>query len=352
MAGTEALLPGDLADLAGRFRRFAVRQARPSSPLYANIATGVAEDPDVLRLARQATSSPVTNLLFAAVHDLLLDGADHPLRSFYPNLTACPNPVEQVYPAFHDFCKTYEPELVAILTPRRTQTNEVRRCAWLALGLAIVARRAPRFSMIDVGASAGLHLLWRRFGYNYDGNAAGDPHSAVQLRCELRGAARPGFPDTWPEPVSQVGIDLHPLDVSDPRDQRWLRALVWPEHTERAELLDAALSMAAADPPEVLAGDVFDVLPEHVRQTPSGLPVCICHNFLINQFSDPDRVRFDAMLADLAHHRDIYRLAAEWIGTETPEFTLSLYRHGNKSQRLLAQVDDHGAWIRWAESLD
>ena len=75
----------------------------------------------------------------------------------------------------------------------------------------------------------------------------------------------------------------------------------------------------------------------------------MCHNHTLNQFSDPDRVRFDTMLGALAVGRPIYRLSAEWIGTEKTEFVLARYLDGAKSQRLLARVDDHGAWVEWSD---
>src|SRR5262245_46684487 len=97
-----------IEDLAYRFRRFAYRQALPSSPLYSQLALEVADDPATLRLAQQAASRPVTSLLFAAVHDLLLRGVEHPLRLFYPDLTPLPLPLECAFPAFRSFCREYE----------------------------------------------------------------------------------------------------------------------------------------------------------------------------------------------------------------------------------------------------
>ena len=59
-----------LVDLSARFRRFAVQQAMPSSPLYSWLALGIAGDRSILSLAGFASSSPVTNLFFGVVHTL------------------------------------------------------------------------------------------------------------------------------------------------------------------------------------------------------------------------------------------------------------------------------------------
>ena len=193
----------------------------------------------------------VTNLFFATVHNLLLSGADHPLRAFYPNLTPDPQPAEAAFPLLRSFCGMYEPEIVDALKTRRTQTNEVRRCLYLALGLDVVAREAGPYSMIDVGSSAGLHLLWPHYGYDYEGHRLGDATSSVQLTCRFEGDLRPSLPRAWQEPTCQIGIDLNPLDTTTLADQTWLRALVWPEHAERAALLDQALRIARQHPPRV-----------------------------------------------------------------------------------------------------
>ena len=162
------------------------------------------------------------------------------------------------------------------------------------------------------------------------------------------GDLRPSLPRAWSEPARQVGIDLHP---TRPRASRGpaLAALVWPDHFERADLLEQALAVAREDPPRVVAGDDLSVLPEVLHELPSDETCCVCHNHTLNQWSDVDRTRFDAMLGELAMGRTIYRLSAEWLGTEKPEFVISRYCDGRRSLRLLARVDDFGAWIEWAD---
>jgi hypothetical protein len=57
--------------------------------------------------------------------------------------------------------------------------------------------------------------------------------------------------------VHREGIDLNPLDVTDPSDRAWLDALVWPEQTDRLELVRAASDMVAADKPVITSGDAL-----------------------------------------------------------------------------------------------
>ncbi len=67
--------------LAAKFRQFAELECRGSSKLYELLATAIADDHDLLELASRAKSrQPVPNLLFAAIHYLLLSGKNHELQ--------------------------------------------------------------------------------------------------------------------------------------------------------------------------------------------------------------------------------------------------------------------------------
>lgn len=62
--------------------------------------------------------------------------------------------------------------------------------------------------------------------------------------------------------VWRAGIDLNPLDIDEPDDRRWLHALVWPDHRDRAALLDAALRAAthAQQRPTLRTGEAAQLL--------------------------------------------------------------------------------------------
>lgn len=58
-----------------------------TSPLYQALCPVVAADRDLLELmTRRRPGQQASYLLFGAVHRLLLDGADHRLRAFYPSV--------------------------------------------------------------------------------------------------------------------------------------------------------------------------------------------------------------------------------------------------------------------------
>ena len=48
--------------------------------------------------------------------------------------------------------------------------------------------------------------------------------------------------------ASRDGIDLDPIDLANPDQLLWLRALIWPEHVERhQQLIDAAIEFEDSD---------------------------------------------------------------------------------------------------------
>src|SRR5689334_1123524 len=92
----------ELTDLARRFAAhaaiYAGATAENASPLYAHLAGQVAADPALLELARHADrATQVSNLLFGAVHFLLLQRPDDPLAAFYASLSSDPQPPEAAY---------------------------------------------------------------------------------------------------------------------------------------------------------------------------------------------------------------------------------------------------------------
>jgi len=338
--------------LARHFQWFAEREAEPAfSPLYARLCRGIAADPEVLALAADTPpDQPAPNLLLGAVHYLLLGGVTHPLAAFYPSLSSSPDPGD-AYPAFHRFCLDHAADIRELLLTRRVQTNEVARCACLLPAFALVARQKPGapLSLIEIGASAGLNLLWDRYGYDYDnGRRYGIPDSPLQIPCIWRGDILPPLPSPLPEAAFRVGIDLRPVDTSDSDAVLWLRALIWPEHHERVSRLQQALEIARTHRPEVIAGDALNLLPEIVVQAPRNTTLGIFHSLTIYQFTAEQRERLTSQLLELSMQRAIFRIAFERdLRAEHPQLRLFSYTRGIAAEQVLANCSAHGRWLEW-----
>jgi hypothetical protein len=340
--------------LGGQFKHFGERECLPSSPLYARLALGISEDTELLRLAALAQAGPVPNLFFGAIHYLLLSGISHPLAAFYPSLNNEALRLEEhdPFPHFRAFCLEHARAIEALIATRRVQTNEVRRCACLLPAFATAAQDAGDrpLALIEIGASAGLNLLWDAYAYEYDnGQQWGNQNATVRLRCAVRGPERPPIPAQIPNIAFRVGLDLNPIDVRDADAALWLRALIWPEQRDRAEYLQHALTLAQATPPLLLAGDATAQLPGVLAQVPAETTLCLYHTFTLNQFPPEARERLHTILAAYALNRDFSIISIEWRDPYPP-LVLTSFRAGARSEQILGYCDPHGAWLEWQPS--
>lgn len=322
------------------------------SPLYTRLASAVTANDALLDIAAEAPAGqPPPNLLFGAVHARLLDDADHTLAEFYRTCTDDPlDPTTtDPAPAFREFCLANEPELRETVGTRRVQTNEVGRSAVLFPAFNHVARRTESpLALIEVGTSAGLNLYWDRFRYEYDGHGPyGDPDSPVRIDSSVRGTTVPPVGDSMPTVAHRVGIDVNPLDVTDERDARWLRALVIPDQYERFERLDAAIGLASREPPALVDGDALDVLPELFEEIPRERDVCVFSTLVLYQFAEEDIERLRERLAAEAEHRTVHWLSNDPTAAETPPTYRYASFEGAFETTRLAEYKAHGEWVRW-----
>jgi hypothetical protein len=330
-----------VSDLAALARRFAGAQEFVSSPLYRVLCGTVATDDHLLRLAaRRRRGQQPTFLLLGAVHRLLLGGADHELARYYPSIAGpAALPPAGAGPAFQAFCREHEDEIGALVETRLVQTNVVARSVALRIGLAAIrwTTDAP-VHLVEVGASAGVHLRGDRYAYDIGGHHFGDPRSPVRISTERRGAAPLPDLDATPALASVTGVDLHPLDATDAEDRAWLEALVWPENRHELDLLRAALGVVAADPPRILAGDALDVCPTLGAELPAGEPRVAFHVATRMHVPAARRPDFDAAVAALGAGGPLFTVAMD----DEPFLDL---RDPAGARTRLARVGGHLEWV-------
>jgi hypothetical protein len=330
---------------------YGVADQANASPLYAELSTQIANDPEILQLVIRADShTTVANLLFGAVHFLLLGGVQHPLAAFYPSLVDDPSLVAEAYPHFRAFCLEYAAEIEQIITTRTVQTNEVQRCTGLLPAFAYLAQRgnnAP-LHLLEVGASLGLLLLWDSYNYHYPSVGQLSANSPVQLMCEVRGQYLPPIPLHFPVVTSRIGIELHPVDLADEAATRWVQALIWPEHRERAHLFQQALALARRNPPPIIAGDMVAQLPSVLADLPPDGIICLYHSYTLNQCPKAVGAAVHDLLLAHSQRQPLYRISLEWYsGQQQPHLELFTYHAGKVEQELLAYCESHGRWIEW-----
>jgi hypothetical protein len=340
-------------DIATTCRWFAGQVFAGRSSLYEHLCLAMADDEALWDLiAAIPKGQPAPNMLFGAVHDRLLSGIDHPLAAYFPSLGGT-RPVDgDAYAVFVDFCRQEAEAIRVIVTSRTVQTNEVGRSAlWLPAMCRVASYTGEPLYLIECGTSAGLNLYWDRYGYDYgEGLTVGEAEAQVQLQCQRRGDRPLPNPKPFPTVAGRVGIDLHPIDVRDAAQVRWLRALLWPEQRRRAELLQAAVTIVQQDPPHMLAGDVFVHLPAAVAKAPAGTTPVVMHSFMANQLTEALRQELDARCERLGRQRPLHRLAIEWLGETHPTIRWTRYGQGEPQTTLLAEADQHGQWLHWLEN--
>ncbi|WP_230859560.1 DUF2332 domain-containing protein [Actinoplanes aureus] len=271
------------------YAEFAAREAAGESPAYEQLATAVSHDARLLaRLDTLPAAKRQPNLIFAVVQ--FLGG-----------------PVTDPA-AFLEFTAANWSVVEEHIRARATQTNEPARCALL---LPVLATLPQPLALLEVGASAGLNLFPDRYAYRYGEHRIGDGEPV--LDCTLTGAAPP---DRVPEVAWRAGLDLNPLDVTDPADARWLQALIWPEQEHRRARLRAAARVAAADPPHLVRGDLVDDLPALAAQAPAGATLVVFHTSVLYQVPAARRQAFIDLVRGLPAH---------WIAVENP----SVIAHDN-----------------------
>mgnify|MGYP001200973807 CR=1 FL=1 len=319
-------------DVRSRFERFAAVEARGSSPAYEALALAVSRDDAALDLlAELPAAKRQPNLLFGVLrwHGVPVDDPPAALAWVRRNRTTVLDEVNA----------------------RRTQTNEVGRCALL---LPALARVEPEpLALVEVGASAGLCLLFDAWRYRYTG--PGRDHvvgrrsvTGPVLECAVEGDVP--LPERVPEIAWRVGLDLNPLDPARPEVRRWLECLVWPEHRERARTLRAALAVACRTGVRVEAGDLVDDLPDLLRRVPRGLTPVVLHSAALVYLDEARRRTFVELVGELGALR---------IGLEAahvlPGVSDRLPAGADASGRFVLTLDDdplaladpHGGRLTW-----
>lgn len=273
------------ASIVDQYEDFAA-YAAADSPCFADWATRVAADAEIQAwIAELPPIKQQPNLVFAAArwHGV-----------------AAPGP----YTALRQALLGDDGTIVATISRRSTQTNEVNRLATLAPVFARIAAESHRpLALLEAGASAGVCLYPDRYTYRYLLGPEKTPAtwtpgtSAGELTCRVKGTFE--VPTGSLEVAWRGGLDLAPVDVDDEDATRWLETLVWPEQDERRARLRTALEVARHEPSDVRAGDVLTELPALVDEASKHGEVVVFHTAVVAYLEPEDRRRFADLMSTL-----------------------------------------------------
>lgn len=344
--------------LADLWRNHAQEAVGDDAPLYRAISLAVSRDPELIAVAQRAhPESHHPNHLFAAVRYLMLGGIQDELSDAFEA-----GDEELAVARFGAFVRQHADRIVDVLETRRTQTNEVGRVGVIGPALRHVCQLVQGdLGLLDVGASAGLNLLFDRIGCNYgtfrtmedpplevDTSLATPfaPFDAQELRIGWRG-----------------GLDRAPVDLADEAAARWLLACVWPEQRDRVQRLASAIGLARDTDWTVRRGDAVDDLAAAVAAIPEDLHVVVLTSWVVFYLDLEQRARFEAVLGSLdrpvhwvsLEHPGVVDIpvpAAHHDGVVPSAIGLVSFDSGRIHRSFLGWAHPHGRWLDWVATDD
>jgi hypothetical protein len=353
-------------DISELCRRQAHWCERLGSPLYAGLLRHVAEDYDAHGPARgllapHADDPPASALalrLMGAVHRLVLAGDARELARFYPSVSRCGQESERgtadAYAAWEAF-RALLADSAAALAPllhNPVQTNDVGRSGTLLGGfLDSAARFGKPLRLLEVGASAGLNLLWDRYRYEW-GDGAG--WGSVEARVRMREVFQ-NEPPVWPaqvEIVERRGCDPRPVDPASAAGQLTLLSYTWADQTERIERLLAACAVAREQAAVIDAARAGDWLARQLAREARGVLTVIFHSVVWQYLSAEEKRQVERVIAE-AGARATDEAPLVWLRMEPQESAgigpPELRRRGfpGGEERVLATSSYHAPSVLW-----
>ena len=278
--------------------------------------------------------------LCGGLHFLVRSGRAPGLAALYP-----PAPLPEADALWQALLPVLEDEALGPWLDSAPQTNEVGRSAVLMSGLLVVAARfGLPLRLYELGASAGLNLQLDLYGYDLGGLRTGDPDSPLQLKPDWHG---PSPPRANLEIAGRAGVDLNPVRPLAERER--LIAYVWPEQAERLARLEAALALAAADPPRLDRGDAADWIEARLLAPEPGVARVVMHSVAFHYFPERTKQRVAAHI-EAAGAAAPAEAPLAWLRFEEQpgdeHFSLRL-RIWPGQDRLLAWTHPHGKSVTW-----
>jgi len=151
--------------------------------------------------------------------------------------------------------------------------------------------------------------------------------------------------------AERQGVDLNPLDVRRDRDR--LLAYLWPDQEKRLAQAQAALDIAAADPPPVARGDAAAWLERALAiPGPAGATRIVMHSVAFQYFPPSAQARI-VRHVERAGAAATGEAALAWLRFEKlPQddgYSLRLRVWPGGEDRLLAWAHPHASSVRWLD---
>jgi hypothetical protein len=145
----------------------------------------------------------------------------------------------------------------------------------------------------------------------------------------------------------RIGIDAEPVDVATEESARLLRCFVWADQHERLERLDRAIASLRLDPPELVQGDLVDLLPGVLGRRREGALTVVFETAVLGYVPEERRRLVFEALDDAAHDAPLALVRT----SQPPDGTDTHYgmwiRVWPAAREAVALAGYHGAWLEW-----
>ena len=298
----------------------------------------------------QADAVPLR--LAAALHALALSGTDRNLGTLYTAAGAGAD--DALWSAARAAIVAHRDRVEQFLGSP-PQINEVGRSAVLLGGFLTVAdvTRGLPMRLLEIGASAGLNLLWDQYRYKLGGRAEwGEPDSPVRITADWTGAPPPL--QAHIQVATRAASDVAPIDLNDPEARLRLRAYIWADAPTRMALLDAAIALVRQHHPYIEKSDAADWVSRQLDQTRPGHVTVLYHSVAWPYFPAETQQAIREAL-EAAGRRASADAPLAWLRLEPPEdsapdgeqLELQLTMWPGRTRQCLARAHTHGSPISW-----
>ena len=280
-----------------------------------------------------------------ATHRFALAGAAPELAACYPSAGG-KSDADSAWHALHALLIERESE-VKELIERPVQTNEVGRSAALVGGfLTVAARTRLPLAVLEIGASAGLNLLWDQYLYEARGASWGDPRSPVRL-CAFDTPPIPPF-EIDARVVERRGCDQNPVDPTTDEGRLTLMSYVWPDQVHRFRMLRVALEVARRVPVSVDAVDAVTWTRSQLAVPRPGRATVLFHSVLWQYLSKHQQDELTDII-ERAGTRATASAPLAWMSMEPGKdsFEVRLKVWPGSEDKLIAIAGPHGVPVRW-----
>ncbi len=283
--------------------------------------------------------------LAGAFHALVLQGADPDLAACYPSNGGHP---AQLRPALLAALGRHR-EFIRAFLGSPPQTNEVGRSAVLLGGfLCVAARFRLPFRLLEIGASAGLNMIWDSYGYCLAGRPWGDPAGPVQLEPAWTGTLPPlGAPVSVAE---RAGCDVAPLDVASAEARLRLLSYVWADQPDRLARVEGAIRLATDKQVIVEQADAATWAAERLSRPAAGRVTVLYHSIMWQYMPAETQAALQATI-ERAGAAATTEAPVAWLRFEPPtakgrpELRLTCWPGGEEKH--LATAHPHGSEVAW-----